>query len=68
MVFHGSSWARIFLVLISVYKTDEALQRHSREGWNPGFSGAAWTPACAGVTPGGPFCIRNHLKIQLKFS
>ena len=55
---------RIFVVLLSVYKTDEASERHSREGGNPGFSRSSWTPACAGVTKGDPCCIRKHFKIH----
>ena len=55
---------RIFLVLISGYKTDEASERHSREGGNPGFSRISWTPAFAGVTMGSPCCIRKHFKIH----
>jgi hypothetical protein len=50
--------------LISGYKTDEASERHSREGGNPGFSRTSWTPAFAGVTLGGPCCIRKHFKIH----
>jgi hypothetical protein len=53
-----------FFVLISAYKTDEVSARHSREGGNPGFSRTSWTPACAGVTLGGPCCILKYLKIH----
>jgi hypothetical protein len=45
---------RIFLVLISAYKTDAALERHSREGENPGVARSCWTHAFAGVTGGWP--------------
>jgi hypothetical protein len=55
---------RIFLVLVSGYKTDEASERHSRESGNPGFSRTFWTPAFAGVTLGGLYCIRNLFKIH----
>jgi hypothetical protein len=53
---------RIFVVLISGYKTDEASKRHSRGGGNPGFSKASWTPAFAGVTLGGLCCIGEHFE------
>jgi hypothetical protein len=46
------------------YKADEASERHSREGGNPGSSRTSWTPAFAGVTLGGRCCHRKHPKIH----
>jgi len=55
---------RIFLVSIRTYRSDAALERHSREGGNPGFSRTSWPPACAGVTMDGPCRMRTPSKIH----
>jgi hypothetical protein len=48
--------------MLIAYMTNDASERHSRVGGNPDFSRTSWTLAFAGVTLGGPCCIRKHFK------